>query len=155
MLINSNFAVTLLHLQDCYTSGIKKANIAVTTFCSSRSHWDEGYWSGMSKNISSYKANCGTCIIYVPSQQREPLTLDIPKSTAVADGKQVLFSKGDSSRQAPATHLHHTHLFWPCSGIPCSTSLILVPTVQNKQGYHLGKWRGHTLRIFRVTAVQS
>ena len=108
MLINSNFAVTLLHLQDCYTSGIKKANIAVTTFCSSRSHWDEGYWSGMSKNISSYKANCGTCIIYVPSQQREPLTLDIPKSTAVADGKQVLFSKGDSSRQAPATHLRHT-----------------------------------------------
>ena len=36
------------------------------------------------------------------------LTLDIPKSTAVADGKPVLFSKGDSSRQAPATHLRHT-----------------------------------------------
>ena len=26
---------------------------------------------------------------------------------------------------------------------------------RNEQGYHLGKWRGHTLWILRVTAVQS
>ena len=36
------------------------------------------YWPGMSKSISSYKANCGTCIINAPSQQREPLILSPP-----------------------------------------------------------------------------
>ena len=54
-----------------------------------------------------------------------------------------------------ARHTPPPHVFWPRSDVPRSTNLILVPTVQNKQGYHLGKWRGHTLRIFRVTAVQS
>ena len=73
-----------------------------------------------------------------------------PRATPVDSGKHALFSMGDSSRQAPATHL-----FWPRAGIPRSNSLILVSTVRNKQGYHLGKWRGHTSRIFRVTAVQS
>ena len=37
------------------------------------------YWPRMSKSISnSYKANCGTCIINAPSQQREPLILSPP-----------------------------------------------------------------------------
>ena len=36
------------------------------------------YWPGMSKSISSYKANCGTCIINAPSQQRVPLILSPP-----------------------------------------------------------------------------
>ena len=36
------------------------------------------YWPVMSKSISSYKANCGTCIINAPSQQRVPLILSPP-----------------------------------------------------------------------------
>ena len=35
-------------------------------------------WPGMTKSISSYKENCGTCIINAPSQQREPLLLSPP-----------------------------------------------------------------------------
>ena len=77
------------------------------------------------------------------------ISLDIPKSTAVAAGKQVLFSKGDSSRQAPATHFRHTF-----SGL-AQASHALPASFWYKQGYHLGKWRGQTLRIFQVTAIQS
>ena len=36
------------------------------------------------------------------------LTLDSPRSTAVAFGKHAPSSVGDSSRQAPTTHLCHT-----------------------------------------------
>ena len=36
------------------------------------------YSPGMRKSISSYKANCGTCVISAPSQQREHLILSPP-----------------------------------------------------------------------------
>ena len=58
----------------------------------------EGFWQAHLRTVGENGLN----------SVDELLTLGIPKSTKVADGKQVLFSTGDFSRQAPATHLRHT-----------------------------------------------
>ena len=66
-----------------------------------------------------------------------------PLSTVVANGWRAI-----------ATHLRHT-FFGLAQASRASPDSFWCQRTRNETGYHLGKWRGHTFWIFRVTAVQS
>ena len=59
-----------------------------------------------------------------------------PLSTVVANGSQAI-----------ATHLRHT-FFGLTQASRASQASFWCQRTRNEQGYHLGKWRGHTFWIF-------
>ena len=113
-------------------------------------------------DIDKLYEKCQTCLQFAKTPARPVVSLPMVNKFNPWSSHCRLQSTTENSiifQGATLVNKHppHTtpHLFWPRSGVLRSTSLTLVPTVQNKQGYHLGKWRGRTLRLFRDTAIQS